>query len=57
MQQLKPQSQTQPIEYGPPPLAHQILEPHTTNFQNLKKVLTNSLKTCNKLICYLQIYK
>jgi hypothetical protein len=44
MQQLKPQSQTQPIEYGPPPLAHQNLEPHSTNLQNSQESVDKSLK-------------
>jgi hypothetical protein len=44
MQQLKPQSQTQPIEYGPPPLAHQILEPRSINLQNSQENVDKSLK-------------
>jgi hypothetical protein len=44
MQQLKPQSQTQPIEYGPPQLAHQIFEPHTTNLQNSQESVDQFLK-------------
>ncbi len=44
MQQLKPQSQTQPTQYGPPPLAHQILEPHSTNLQNSQENVDQFLK-------------